>query len=272
MKIAFITFLTMLAFAANSVFCRLALSDSYNTPVAFTIIRLLSAALTLAAIFLILKKEKLNFQVSDLIPSSALLIYALLFSVAYVNINTGAGALILFASVQFVMIGYSCLQGSKLTAKEILGLVISFVGFICLFLPKLAPPPLWESFLMMLSGVAWGVYSIVGKKEKRFDLATTKNFILTLPILALLFIVFPFQMSLNGYIWASLSGILTSALGYIIWYKILGDLKTTTAAIVQLSVPVLAAILGAIFLNEELTLHFLISSFLILLGIFVKTR
>jgi drug/metabolite transporter (DMT)-like permease len=270
-KLAFLTFITLLAFAANSVLCRLALLDVDNAPVSFTLVRLGSGAVPL--IYFFLKNFNTPSQIAKkeaLVGPVALFMYAIFFSLAYVNISAGMGALILFASVQFTMVIASLLKKQKLNSRQKCGFIVSFCGLIYLLLPGLNAPPIRSAVMMAIAGISWGIYSLNGQRSSQPVFETAKNFIGTLPILIVLFFFFPLRLNLNGWTLAIISGAVTSALGYVLWYMVLKRLTTTTAAIIQLSVPAIAAFGGVIFLGEHLHFRLVAASVLILGGIVLK--
>lgn len=273
MKLVILTIFSMLAFAANSVLCRLALANTENNPLSFTIVRLFSGALLLSIV--LLKRKSSTIMPQSLIewmPAAALFMYALFFSLSYVQISAGTGALILFASVQMTMMITHLVRGAKISKQEGFGFMLAFAGLVYLVAPSLRTPSFGAALMMMISGISWGVYTLLGKNVTQPTLATAKNFVFTMPMVALLFLfVGRLQLSEQGLWLAIISGGITSALGYVVWYGAVAKLTTSTAAIVQLSVPLLAAIAGVIFLSESFTYRLAISSLLIFMGIIVKT-
>jgi drug/metabolite transporter (DMT)-like permease len=203
------------------------------------------------------------------ISALALLLYAAGFSFAYVAVAAGTGALLLFGAVQATMILWGLHKGERLRVIQILGLIVAMTGLVVLLFPGLSAPPLFGSFLMLGAGIAWGVYSLRGKKEKDPVTATTGNFVRAVPFAAAVTIIFlrSLDVDLAGVGYAIVSGAITSGLGYVIWYTVLPSLKAASAATVQLSVPVLAAAGGILFLGEPLTLRYLVASLAILGGI-----
>ena len=283
MKATLFTIIALVAFAANSLLCRLALAQGYIDAWNFTVIRLLSGAVCLAIIMLLYTK-KLNKKAqssSSVIndigswrSSVSLLIYALCFSIAYIELDTGMGALILFSAVQFTMIGWGIYKQERLTAVQWLAFIVAFVAFVYLMLPSQTAPPVMAAVLMSISGVAWGIYSIRGKACVSPLRATTYNFIRSLLVLPILIVVGMSQLKnvrMEGVLLAIASGAIASGVGYSIWYVAMPLLKSTHAAIVQLCVPVLAAIAGAVFLSETLTVQFMLPSSIILLAVLVFT-
>src|SRR6266536_2230203 len=257
----------MIAFASNSLLCRLALKQTAIDPATFTFVRVFSGA---AALWLVINTRRASLDDSGNWPSAlALFVYAAGFSFAYVGLAAGTGALLLFGAVQATMILWGLHKGECLRAIQILGLIVAMTGLVVLLFPGLSAPPLLGSILMLGAGVAWGVYSLRGKREKNAVTATTGNFVRAVPFAAALSIIFLrwLDLDLAGVIYAIISGAITSGLGYVIWYSVLPSLKAASAATVQLSVPVLAAAGGILLLGEPLTLRYLLASVAILGGI-----
>ena len=283
LKATLFTIIALVAFAANSLLCRLALAQGYIDAWNFTAIRLLSGAVCLTIIMLLYtrqlnKKAQLSSPVindtGSWRSSASLLIYALCFSIAYIELDTGMGALILFSAVQFTMIGWGIYKQERLTAVQWLAFIVAFVAFVYLMLPSQTAPPVMAAVLMSISGVAWGIYSIRGKACVSPLRATTYNFIRSLLVLPILIVVGMSQLKnvrMEGVLLAIASGAIASGVGYSIWYVAMPLLKSTHAAIVQLCVPVLAAIAGAVFLSETLTVQFMLPSSIILLAVLVFT-
>lgn len=296
MKVTLYTLIALIAFAANSLFCRMALAQGYIDAWSFTIIRLLSAAVCLGIIMAYqsyrlrhqalklgnISKDALLNDKGSWLSSASLVIYALCFSIAYVELETGTGALILFSAVQLTMIGWGIYQKETLTTLQWVAFIIAVAGFIYLMLPSAAMPSLLAAMLMAISGAAWGIYSIRGKSCASPLQATGFNFIRSLaviPILLLIDFIYLDNIGLGNIdvdsitieaIWlACASGAVASGIGYSIWYMAMPLLKTTQAAIVQLCVPVLAAILGVVFLSEQLTIPFVVASTVILSAVLV---
>lgn len=275
MRLFLLTLLTMTAFAANSVFGRLALDSSTADiaidPASYSLIRLASGAIMLLLLFRFTSKStKLDKQTSgNWISAFALFAYAAAFSYAYVSLESGMGALILFSCVQGTMIGWAIYSGDRPNLFELTGMTIAFGAFLWLVSPGLAAPNPIAASLMALSGIAWGVYSLRGKQAADPLIATTGNFTRAVPfaLLLTLLAIQHLSVSLFGTIMAIASGAISSAMGYALWYEVLKNLKSTQAAIVQLSVPVIAGIGGLILLNEPMTQRFVIASILILGGI-----
>lgn len=267
LRIASLTVIAMIAFAANSVLCRLALQQTDIDPASFTVIRLCSGALALAALLHV--KGLVPGRAGNWGSALALFAYAAAFSFAYVSLPTGVGALLLFAAVQATMILFGLAHGERLVARQWSGLVLAFGGLVYLLMPGLAAPPLFGSALMILAGVAWGAYSLRGKGARDALAATGGNFLRTVPMALGLGILGSGEVhvDLSGALYAVLSGALASGAGYAVWYSALRGLKATSAATVQLSVPVIAALGGVVFLGEALTLRLVLSSVAILGGV-----
>ena len=260
-----LTLLTLLAFAGNSILGRLALADGAIDPLTFSAVRLASGALILLPF---LRAPTAARQPWRPAAAFALLAYALPFSLAYVSLDAGVGALLLFGAVQVTMLGAGQLRGERLRPVQWLGGLLAILGFLVLVRPGLAAPAPGGAVLMTLAGVAWGVYSLLGRGLALPTLATARNFLLAAPLalLARLLISAPLPEP-RGLLLALISGALTSGLGYTLWYAALRGHTRTSAALVQLAVPVIAALGGALFLAEALTPRFFVSAGLTLGGI-----
>ncbi|MHB1237183.1 MAG: DMT family transporter [Gallionella sp.] len=259
--------MAMIAFAGNSLLCRAALKHTGIDAASFTSIRLISGALML---WLVVRMRGGTTSGSgNWLSALALFVYAALLSYAYASLPTAMGALLLFGAVQATMIAHGIRAGERLLKLQLVGLVLAFAGLVGLLLPGLSAPPLSGSLLMLGSGVAWGVYSLRGKGAGDPTRVTAGNFLRAVPIAAVLSVLMYDQTSLDsaGFWYAVASGALTSGIGYAIWYTALPALQATKAATVQLSVPVIAAAGGTVFLGEPLTLRLVLSSIAILGGI-----
>jgi len=268
-----LTALALIAFAANSVLCRLALDEELIDAGSFTALRLLSGALVLFLLINLKHKPKGDMTKGSWPASVMLFIYAVSFSYAYITLDTGVGALILFGAVQITMVLMTVWSGHRLTAFEGLGLLLAFAGFAYLMLPGATTPSLLGFILMVLSGIAWGIYTLKGRSSKFPLMDTAYNFIRTIPMVAIL-LFFSFNqthISNEGILYAVLSGAIASGLGYTIWYMALVGLSAIHAAVLQLLVPVIAAIGGVLFVSEAITLRLLLSSAVILGGILLVT-
>jgi drug/metabolite transporter (DMT)-like permease len=261
----------MVAFAGNSLLCRLALKETAIDPASFTSLRLLSGACML---WLIVKlKHTAPNGNGNWLSAFSLFVYAAGFSFAYISLTAGTGALLLFGAVQVTMISVGLGRGERLHGWQILGFLLAFAGLVGLVLPGLSAPPLVGSALMLTAGIAWGVYSLRGKGAGDATRVTAGNFLRTVPMTLLLSLLAGLlttggaNLDRGGVLYAIASGALASGVGYSIWYTVLPSLKNTSAASVQLSVPVIAAIGGIVFLAEPLTFRLLITSIAILGGI-----
>jgi len=271
-QVLILTVVAMLAFAGNSLFCRLALKQSGMDPAAFTLIRLASGALVLWAI---VRLRGLAGGLGSWSSALALFAYAAGFSFAYVSLAAGTGALLLFGAVQVTMIGYGLWQGERLAPRQTAGLLLALAGLVGLLLPGLSAPPLAGSLLMLGAGVAWGVYSIRGRGAGDATAVTAGNFLRAVPFALLLGLAALPQMpppNSQGILFALLSGGLASGIGYALWYAALRGLQATTAATVQLSVPVLTALGGTAFLGEEFGWRLVLASCTILGGVALVIR
>ncbi|KON80296.1 DMT family transporter [Azoarcus sp. PA01] len=267
-----LTAVAMLAFAANSVLCRLGLQQDAIDAASFTVIRLLSGALALA--LLLGARGVAPARAGNWRSASALFAYAAAFSFAYVSLPTGVGALLLFAAVQATMILTGLVRGERLTMAQLAGLLLAFGGFIYLVLPGLSAPPLGGALLMVGAGIAWGVYSLRGRGTRDPLAATAGNFLRTVPMAIALAMLGVGSVNIQsaGVLYAVLSGALASGAGYVVWYAALRGLSATDAATVQLSVPVIAALGGVLLLGEVVTLRLVLASVAILGGVAIVLR
>jgi drug/metabolite transporter (DMT)-like permease len=276
------TLLALVAFAANSILCRMALGGNNIDASSFTTIRLLAGAIVLMAI-LKANNKKSSSSKGNWLSGAMLFVYAITFSFAYMTLSTGTGALILFGSVQITMIFLSLISGNRLHISEWTGVSIAFAGFVYLVLPGVSSPSVVGFILMTMAGIAWGIYTLKGRGSGNPLADTAYNFLRTMPLVIILTLitVHNAHYTLEGVLLAVLSGAIASGMGYTIWYIALGGLSATQAAVVQLSVPVIAALGGVIFVSEPITLRLTLSGITILGGIllvvlgryyFVQTR
>ena len=257
----------MTAFASNSLLCRLALKQTAIDPATFTLVRVLSGAI---ALWLVATMRGVSLGKSGNWPSAlALFVYAAAFSFAYVGLPAGTGALLLFGAVQATMILWGFHKGERLDLIQVFGLVIALAGLVVLVFPGLSAPPLIGSMLMLGAGVAWGIYSVRGKIASDAIAVTTGNFLRAVLFVAAgsLALISHAHVDVAGIGYAIISGAITSGLGYVIWYSALSGLKATSAATIQLSVPVLAAAGGILLLGEPITLRYVFASVAVLGGI-----
>ena len=276
------TSFALVAFAANSVLTRLALGEQSIDAASFTLVRLVSGALVLLFIMKLVgagSTEKLKKPLTDSgqgrlnnisrggwTASAMLFLYAATFSFAYISLETATGALILFGAVQLTMIISTVLKGNQLHLAEWLGVSVAFAGFVYLIMPSITTPSVIGFALMTLAGIAWGFYTLLGKGSTDPLADTASNFARTIPMVIALGAIFiaDSNLSTKGIILASLSGTIASGFGYTVWYIALRGLSTTLAAVSQLSVPLIAAFGGILFVSETLTLRFLVSAMMIL--------
>jgi len=273
LKISSFTILALCAFAGNSILCRLVLGEHLLDAAGFTVIRLLSGILVLLLIVKIFSGKQQVEAVSkgSWLASFWLFLYAVTFSFGYLSLDTGTGALVLFGAVQITMIMLSVFSGKKLHYSEWLGVGIAFSGFIYLMIPSVTLPSFSGFILMVVAGISWAFYTIKGKTSKSPLNDTAYNFLRTLPFIfvLILFTHRELYLSVQGIQLAIISGALTSGIGYAIWYIALKGLSVTQAAVLQLLVPILAAIGGVLFINELLSWRLIMSSTMVLGGILI---
>ena len=268
-KAVIFTLLAMVAFAANSLLNRLALGNATIDAASYTAVRLVSGAIMLGIIGMVTREKGWIGQRGTWISAGFLFLYAISFSFAYLSLSTGTGALILFGSVQMTMILAALYSGERPRSLEWIGLFLALGGLVYLVFPGLKAPSPLGSTLMAVAGIAWGFYTLRGRGSGDPLADTASNFIRSVPFVLVISLLNwkNIHLSTNGLILASISGAITSGLGYVIWYAALRGLTTTRAATVQLSVPILAAWSGIIFLSEEVSFRLLLAGVLILGGI-----
>jgi len=269
MRVFLLTLLAMVAFASNSLLCRAALRDTGIDAASFTFVRIFSGAVAL--LLIVTMRRSTSGTAGNWISAFALFAYAAAFSFAYNTLSAGTGALLLFGAVQATMILWGFHKGERLDAIQIVGLIVAISGLVVLVFPGITAPPVFGSILMLSAGLAWGVYSVRGKATSDAIAATTGNFLRAVPFAALVSVIAIRQMHLDslGVIYATISGAITSGLGYVIWYSVLPQIKATSAAVVQLSAPVLVATGGILILGEPITLRYVIASIAVLGGVFL---
>ena len=271
-KLTFLTFLALFSLSSNPVLCRMAMVTNQIDAVSFTFFRILSGAIFLLLIYFYkTKRFDLNLKNNYLAPFM-LFLYAITFSFSYENMEAGIGTLILFAVVQLTMIFMAFKHKESLTLQKVFGIVLAFAGLAYLLYPKEDfSLSFFHSFLMIISGVAWAFYTLLGKKSTNAFSSTKDNFFKA-SLMALVFMIFYFNhLTFDSYtlFLAIFSGVVTSALGYIIWYMVLPKMDILTAGVLQLLSPVIAIILGILVLNEKLSIELFTSTFIILFGIFI---
>lgn len=268
MKPFLLTILAMLAFAANSILCRMALGGQLIDAASFTFIRLISGAIFLGLI-LFLRDSSLRNPYIDFKASLSLFLYAICFSFAYLELSTGTGALILFGTVQITIIVIGVSKGDRPSSAAWTGIALACSGLAYLVSPGISAPSLGGTVLMVTAGLGWGVYTLRGKGVSDPIAVTTWNFLATVPLALVASAIFlpSLELKQSGVLLAVLSGAIASGAGYVIWYAALPFLRPTSAAAVQLSVPMIAAFGGVIFMAEPLSLRLIISSVAILGGL-----
>ncbi len=279
MRTFLLALFALFAFAGNSILCRLALKTENIDASSFTLLRIVAGMVMLFILLLIEKRtrglqetpNRLSF--GSWVGGASLFVYAAFFSYAYITLDTATGALILFGTVQIVLIVYGILKGERLSIFECIGFIITCLGFAYLLWPESSKPSGIGLILMIIAGGAWATYTVQGQGSVNPLADTAYNFLKTWPLLALLALLMLFgvfgaiKLSLEGVMLAVISGSITSGVGYALWYAALRNLKNTTAAVSQLSVPVLAAFLGLAFAGEAISQRLVISSVMVLGGI-----
>ena len=278
---ALLTLVCMIFFAANSLLCRMALFGAGMDPVSYTVLRSVSAAIVLWALMALRRQRALQFGSWG--AALALFVYMACFSWAYVNLPAAAGALVIAVAVQVSMVAAGMALGQRPSRAQALGIGLAMSGLVYLLLPGLDAPPLWPSAIIFLSGASWAAYTLLGRRNSAPVAATAGNFVRCLP-LALLLLPLAWLNSAGsgvgaggptlpfvGIVCALVAGGIASALGYVLWYSVLPMLNVPTAAVVQLSVPLITAFGGALFMDEAITLRLGISTAAILGGIFCAT-
>jgi drug/metabolite transporter (DMT)-like permease len=277
-RIPLFTILALIAFAANSVLNRLALGNHTIDASSYTGIRLVAGALTLWVIHSI-SKQKMSFPLvvplstvskwANLHAAFYLFLYGITFSFAYSSLSAGTGAFILFGTVQITLLTTLLLRGERPQVAEWAGLMIALSGLIYLVFPGLSAPNPEGALLMITAGIAWGGYTLKGKGVQDPLETTTRNFMLSVPMVVLVYL-FSYSksyISTEGVLYALLSGSVASGIGYVIWYAALKGLTTTQAALLQLAVPIIAAFGGIVLLKENITMRLIVAGILILGGV-----
>ena len=273
MRVALLTGLTMLAFAANSILNRMALAGGDIDALGFVVLRLLSGAAMLLLLTAAQRRPLPLFRVDRIVGALSLCLYLLGFSIAYLRLDAGLGALILFWSVQITMFAGAILGGEPVPPARWLGAAVAMGGLGWLVWPvgAVAVPVLGSGF-MAAAGVGWGIYSLAGRRAGDPLAATAANFLWAVPVCLIFPLALPVQMepveiTPRGIVLACLSGAVTSGLGYALWYSLLPQLRATVAGLVQLSAPVIAIVGGVVLLGEALSLRLLLAAGIVLGGI-----
>jgi drug/metabolite transporter (DMT)-like permease len=268
LKNILIGLLTALAFAGNSILNRAALVGSSIDPMSFSFIRILSAACFLGLVLFFMNRTAFTLK-GHLRSAVSLTIYVVFFSLAYRHLSGATGALILFAVVQFTLVGFSYVKGVALSKLEWIGLVLALLGVVILLLPGVEKPSYLGFGLMFISGLGWASFTIIGLKPNNAIVDVTLSFIKAVP---LAFIVYLFSAENSvitsiGVVYAILSGVLTSGLGYFLWFLLLPSISASSAAAFQLSVPVIVAFMGVVLLGELLNLQMVLASGIVIVGL-----
>jgi len=270
-NIIVLVFVSILFLALNSILCKTALIDNHIDAYSFTFFRLVSATIMLLLLFYY-KHKKITFHSKkNWTTSFMLFLYAITFSYAYLNIDAGFGTLLLFGIVQVTMIASSIFYKERLTFIKLFGILVSLFGLIYMLYPQdNFEVSFLHSSLMVISGLSWAIYSVLGKNSKDALGNTTDNFIKASIFITLFYFIFPLetlQFNNIGLMLAVISGSITSAIGYILWYQVLPNIQIITASVVQLFVPIIAIILSVLFLDEKISQNLIISTILIICGI-----
>ena len=264
-----LTSFALIAFAANSIICRMALGNSTIDPASFALFRLVSGAVVLWLIAKASPGGSSSKHPGSWWSAAMLFLYAAAFSFAYVSLKAGVGALILFGSVQVSMITVGLIKGERPPVFAWCGLIIALAGLVYLVFPGLEAPSFSGAALMALAGFAWGVYSLRGMGTTDPVAVTGGNFIRSVPmtLVVSLIMLSSLKLSMEGVLLAALSGGLTSGIGYVVWYAALRNLSATRAAMLQLLVPIIAAVAGVLLLSEPVTTRLVLAGILIIGGV-----
>jgi drug/metabolite transporter (DMT)-like permease len=273
-KAIFLVLIALGCFAGNSILCRLSLAERSIDAASFTSIRIVSGALALLVLSIGRARPKKH---AAWLSALALFAYAAPFSYAYLRIGAAVGALVLFGTVQAVMIGWGVARGERPTALAWFGIALAIAGLVLLTAPSASSPDLFGALLMAVAGVAWAVYSLLGRLVVGDPLAaTSRSFLFAVPFVVLLTgVTLPAggaHASLEGVLLAVVSGAFTSGVCYSVWYAALRRLSATQAAVLQLTVPILAAVAAIVLLGESVTARFLLATVAILGGVFLTIR
>lgn len=268
MRLILTVTLVMIAFAANSVLNRMALVGAEMGPASFAAVRLLSGAIALWLLIRLRRSGRIAF---DAMGAGSLLVYAIGFSFAYVTLDAGAGALILFGVVQVTMFAGALIAGETVPARRYVGAAMALIGLAYLLWPSAGvAPDLGGAALMVVAAIAWGIYSLHGRGASDPLVLTGSNFVFAVPVGVLIALIWRDAMPVDGIALAVLAGAITSGLGYALWYHVLPQITPSVAAVAQLTVPVIAVLAGVVFLSEPLTIQLVIAACLVLGGILVS--
>ena len=270
-----LTSLSLVFLSANSILAKAALINDFIDAYSFTFFRILSGTLTLLLLLFYKQKNIFLSKNKNWLSAFMLFLYAITFSYAYLSLDAGLGTLLLFGVVQLSMIVIALFKKEKITLQKTIGMLIAFVGLAYLLYPRESfELSLFHSFLMILSGIAWAVYTVLGKESSDALFNTWDNFAKALLFITIVYIVFMDNtyVSFNGILLACTSGALTSAIGYTMWYYVLPQLQIVTASIIQLIIPIIAIFFSIILLDEEPSFTLLLSTLIILGGIIITLR
>jgi drug/metabolite transporter (DMT)-like permease len=273
LNIKFISFilLSLLFLGLNSIFCKLALSNNYIDAFTFTFFRLFFGSITLILIYIYKTKRLIISTKTNWLSSFMLFLYAMSFSYSFLNLDAGLGTLLLFAVVQMVMIVFSLFHKEKINLQKIAGMLLALFGLVYLLYPKESfEVSFFHALLMIIAGTAWAIYTVLGKKSSDSLYNTMDNFTKSLVFVGIFYLIFlPENTFFNeqGILLAFISGSLTSAIGYVLWYEILPKMQFITAGVIQLFVPIISIIISIIFLNEVLSTTLFLSTMIIFVGI-----
>ena len=268
MKLLFLTMLTMFAFASNSVLNRMALDGGHIDPSSFAAVRIVAGVIALVVI-LAVRHEKLPlWEKPRILGALSLAAYIIGFSLAYASLDAGLGALILFGVVQVTLFIYGAIRGTAPTKRELVGASIAFLGLLIALWPSDdSAATLDGTFLMVVAGLGWAAYTLAGRGAQNPLASMAANFVLAMPLLLLLLIGQTLSVSVIGIALAILAGAITSGMGYALWYSILPQMDPSTAAVVQLSVPIIAIVAGAVLLGEVISFPVIIAAGFVVVGI-----
>lgn len=268
MRLFWLVALTMSAFALNSILNRLALAPGDMGPASFAAIRLLAGASMLVLLLTLRSQPRPRISPRTFGSAAMLALYAVGFSFAYITLPTGPGALILFGGVQVMSFAITWMRGQHIARLSWLGAMLAFAGLCYLLWPdSAAPVDGYGALLMLAAAFGWTLYTLAGARSTDPLGATGMAFVLAAPLGVIVWLVLPDAMSIRGAALAVISGALTSGMGYALWYRVLPQLSMPTAAVAQLTVPVIATLGGALLLGETLTLRFVIATCAVLCGV-----
>lgn len=273
MRLFVLTSFTMLAFASNSLLTRLAVEPGHIDALSFAVLRVVSGAVFLYALASRNGARMPWRGKSRILASCSLATYMIGFSLAYITLDAGLGALILFGVVQISMFSYGALTQSRPTKRQLTGAAVAFTGLVIALWPSGGVTgEVAGAVFMVIAGLGWAVYTLCGKSEPTPLAATAANFVFCVPLMVLLAVPFAEHVSAIGVSIAVICGAITSGLGYALWYRVLAELQQNLAAIVQLSVPIIAILGGGVLLSETITLDVIFAAVLVISGIALAVR